>query len=74
MLFIRKYKSSDNNRVNLNEFRHTLIKFGVMLPFGTVDAIFKIYGMDIVNLFSLFSLQVLRWSPLCKSSVFLHYD
>ena len=46
MLFIRMYKSSDNNRVNLQEFRHTLIKFGVMLPFAIVEAVFKIYGTD----------------------------
>ena len=46
MLFVRKYKSSDNNRVNLGEFRHVLIKFGIMLPFTTIDSIFKIYGKN----------------------------
>lgn len=56
MLFIRMYKNSNNNRVNLQEFRHTLVKFGVMLPFHTVDAIFKIYGILILLLLFLSSL------------------
>lgn len=46
MLFVRMYKSSDNNRVNMSEFRYILVKFGVILPMSTVEAVFRIYDHD----------------------------
>ena len=46
MQFIKTYKSSNNSRVSLSEFRYILVKFGIMLPSGTVENIFRIYDHD----------------------------
>ena len=44
--FIRKYKNTNNPRVNKAEFRHTLIKFGIVVPHEILEAIFKVFDSD----------------------------
>jgi hypothetical protein len=43
---IRRVKLSDNSYVTPNEFRYTLIKFGVTLPQTVVDAVFNVFDSD----------------------------
>lgn len=43
---IRRVKLSDNSYVTPNEFRYTLIKFGVTLPQSVVDAVFNVFDSD----------------------------
>lgn len=43
---IRRCKVSDNGAVTPNEFRYTLIKFGITLDQATVNRIFKIFDSD----------------------------
>lgn len=46
MFFIRKFKNSDAPRVNKAEFRHTLVKFGIILPVLIFDSIFNKFDAD----------------------------
>lgn len=46
MFMIRKMKNSDENRITKSQFRHTLVKFGVILPTQIFDPIFNIFDDD----------------------------
>lgn len=43
MTAIRRVKLSENSYVTPNEFRYTLIKFGVTLSQNIVDAVFNVF-------------------------------
>eukprot|EP01038_Epipyxis_sp_PR26KG_P007978 gene7978-10818_t len=43
---IRRFKVSDSAHVTPNEFRFTLIKFGIILPQPLVDRIFNVFDSD----------------------------
>ena len=46
MFMLRKMKNSEENRINKSQFRHTLVKFGIILPPSIFDPIFNIFDDD----------------------------
>merc|ERR1711916_214094 len=46
MFMLRKMKNSEENRINKAQFRHTLVKFGVILPTSIFEPIFNIFDDD----------------------------
>ena len=46
MMCIRMNKTNNSNHVTPNEFRYTLIKFGITLPQPLVDNVFRIFDSD----------------------------
>jgi Ca2+-binding EF-hand superfamily protein len=43
---IRRFKIGDSTHVTPNEFRYTLIKFGILLPQVLVDRLFNVFDSD----------------------------